>query len=29
VDGKKIAEKSWRGFPDDAKLIEAVKAALT
>jgi hypothetical protein len=28
VDGKKVAEKSVRGFPADADLISAVEAAL-
>ena len=29
VDGKKIAEKSMRGFPKDADVLEAVRTALT
>jgi hypothetical protein len=28
VDGKKVAEKSFRGFPADAELLQAVKAGL-
>jgi len=28
VDGKKVAEKSMRGFPPDADLLLAVKNAL-
>jgi hypothetical protein len=28
VDGKKVAEKSFRGFPSDPDLLEAVKKAL-
>jgi predicted Rdx family selenoprotein len=28
VDGKKVAEKSSRGFPQDAELVQAVKQAL-
>ena len=28
VDGKKVAEKSMRGFPGDADLIHNVKSAL-
>ena len=28
VDGKKIAEKSMRGFPSDADVLKAVKTAL-
>ena len=29
VDGKKVAEKSIRGFPGDAQVLKAVKEALT
>jgi predicted Rdx family selenoprotein len=29
VDGKKIAEKSMRGFPADADVLKAVRNALT
>ena len=29
VDGNKIAEKTWRGFPTDADVLKAVKSALT
>jgi hypothetical protein len=28
VDGKKVVEKSSRGFPADADLLQAVKQAL-
>ena len=28
VDGKKVAEKSSRGFPQDAELVAAVKQLL-
>ncbi|HET9705774.1 MAG TPA: hypothetical protein VFP85_17160 [Vicinamibacterales bacterium] len=28
VDGKKVAEKSSRGFPPDAELLTSVKRAL-
>lgn len=28
VDGKKVAEKSFRGFPADAELVESVRKAL-
>ena len=28
VDGKKVAEKSSRGFPPDAELVAAVKQLL-
>ena len=28
VDGKKVAEKSFRGFPADAELLQAVQQAL-
>jgi len=28
VDGKKVAEKSFRGFPADADLLQSVKTAL-
>jgi hypothetical protein len=28
VDGKKVAEKSFRGFPADADLLQSVKKAL-
>jgi hypothetical protein len=29
VDGKKVADKSSRGFPADAELIASVKAAVS
>ena len=29
VDGKKVVEKSLRGFPGDAAVLKAVKDALT
>lgn len=29
VDGKKVADKTMRGFPADAELLKNVKAALT
>ncbi|MND04151.1 hypothetical protein D3C83_242950 [compost metagenome] len=28
VDGKKVAEKSSKGFPADADLLQSVKSAL-
>ena len=28
VDGKKVAEKTFRGFPGDADVLKAVKRAL-
>jgi hypothetical protein len=28
VDGKKVAEKTMRGFPGDADVLKAVKAVL-
>ena len=28
VDGKKIAEKTMRGFPSDADVLKAVKTAM-
>ena len=28
VDGKKIAEKTMRGFPGDAEVLRSVKSAL-
>jgi hypothetical protein len=28
VDGRKVAEKSMRGFPSDAEVLKAIKAAL-
>ena len=29
VDGKKVADKTSRGFPADAELLHSVKAALS